>query len=85
MGRVDKYHKIVIGVENSSVSNLSTNFTHIITHIIRPLNIFIYKFKNTGFGKNIYNIFFTHDKNHNRFAQLPLADPVNVNNLLRFV
>ena len=30
MGRVDKYHKIVIGVENSSVSNLSTTFTHII-------------------------------------------------------
>ena len=75
----------MIGVENSSVSNLSTKYTHIITpHII--YNIFIYKlFKNTGFGKNIYNIFFTHDKNHNRFAQLPLADPVNVNNLLRFV
>ena len=75
---------MVIGVENSSVSNLSTKFTHIITHIIRPLNIFIYKFKNTGFGKYIYNILHIY-KNHNRFAQLPLADPVNVNNLLRFV
>ena len=48
LSRLQKLYRVshdimVIGVKNSSVSNLSTKYTHIITHITL-LNIFIYKY-----------------------------------------